>query len=113
LSVRVKLTLRILNIKVGMVIVAKLNAHTKRRVTPNITLPIRYNIQPIIPCVLCGGGGGGGRTALMADVGEAKVFMMAVAALGSRPSMLSFIRKESASTVVAAAEEVASVIVSC
>jgi hypothetical protein len=32
------------------VMVAKLKAHTKRRVTPRITDAIRWNIQPNIPC---------------------------------------------------------------
>jgi len=55
LSVSVKLTLRILNISVGMVIVAKLNVQTNIRVTPNIKEAIRDNIQPMIPCEEGGG----------------------------------------------------------
>lgn len=54
LRVRVKLTLRILKMSVGMVMVAKLSAQTKTRVTPKITDPIRYNIQPTIPGELAG-----------------------------------------------------------
>lgn len=45
-----KLKLSILKMSVGIVIVAKLNAHTKIRVTPRITDAIRRNIQPNIPC---------------------------------------------------------------
>jgi hypothetical protein len=41
LRVRVKLTLRILKMSVGIVIVAKLNAQTKIRVTPRMMEPIR------------------------------------------------------------------------
>ena len=45
-----KLTLRILNISVGIVIVVKLNAQTNIRVTPTIKEVMRYKIQPKIPC---------------------------------------------------------------
>jgi hypothetical protein len=55
LRVRVKLTLRILKMRVGIVIVAKDNAHTNIRVTPNIIEAMKYNIQPIIPCEAGGG----------------------------------------------------------
>jgi len=41
LRVRVKLKLRILNMSVGIVMVAKLNAQTKIRVTPKMIEPIR------------------------------------------------------------------------
>jgi hypothetical protein len=50
LRVSVKLKLNILKMSVGIVIVAKLNAHTKTRVNPRITDAIRRNIQPNIPC---------------------------------------------------------------
>jgi len=56
LRVRVKLTLRILKMSVGIVMVVKLSAQTKIRVTPKIMEPIRYNIQPITPCELVAGG---------------------------------------------------------
>ena len=45
-----KLKLNILKMRVGIVMVAKLKAHTKRRVTPRIKDAIRWNIQPNIPC---------------------------------------------------------------
>lgn len=50
LRVKVKLKLNILKMSVGIVIVAKLNAHTKTRVNPTITDAIRRNIQPNMPC---------------------------------------------------------------
>jgi hypothetical protein len=46
----VKLTLRILNISVGIVIVAKLNAQTKIRVAPKMIEAISVNIRSTMPC---------------------------------------------------------------
>jgi hypothetical protein len=50
LRVRVKLTLKILKIRVGIVIVAKLNSQTKTRVTQTIKAAVKWNIQPRRPC---------------------------------------------------------------
>jgi hypothetical protein len=43
-------TLKILKMRVGMVIVAKLRAHTNIRVTKRIREAIKWNIQPMTPC---------------------------------------------------------------
>lgn len=50
LRVNVKLKLKILKMRVGIVIVAKLSAHTNILVTLNINDAMNLRIQPITPC---------------------------------------------------------------
>ena len=50
MRVNVKLKLKILNMRVGTVIVAKLSAHTNILVTLNINDAMNLRIQPITPC---------------------------------------------------------------
>jgi len=62
----VKLKLKILNMRVGTVIVAKLSAHTNILVTLNINDAMNLRIQPITPCegAASTGAVGVGRTVL-------------------------------------------------
>ena len=82
---------------VGMVMVAKLSAQTKTRVTPKITEPIRYNIQPIMPGELAG---------VMAVAGEVEE-VRTLATMEGRLILLSLsfmiIRDEIVSVAAAAA----------